>query len=498
MAASGAGHIAKGKLVVRIRIPKTRKTRREGPRYVSQSTKGMMLAFTGASTVTDVVDLTPSDPRCVGSPLTCTIGLDLKTGNYAATIDTFDEAPVNGAIPVSAHVLSAANNVALKVTLGVANTFRVTLDGVAETIAVGGFPNAAAGTGFSNKSFTVTAKDAGGNIIVGTYSTPIVLTDNDPSGATTIATGGSDGPPAGELFSSSDAATISYSGLAILPVTISAAAGAARGSGIFSVQLPVFVADTFNNAVKEIAPNCFASGCVTTLGAGFNGPYGVAVDAAGNVFVADTGNSAVKKIPPGCYSAGCVTSPGGGFSGPYAVAADGSGNLFVADTGHGVVKKIPPGCYSAGCVTPLGGGFSNPYDVAVDAHGNVYVADAGANAVKEVPPGCVVAGCVTTLGGGFDEPGGVAVDGSGNVFVGDSLHGAVKEMPPGCVMASCVTKIGGGFFTPEAVRVDGVGDVFVADFGNTAVKEIPPGCTAAGCVTTLGGGFNLPEGVAVL
>ena len=33
---------------------------------------------------------------------------------------------------------------------------------------------------------------------------------------------------------------------------------------------------------------CASSSCVTTLGGGFNQPYGVAVDASGNVYVADS------------------------------------------------------------------------------------------------------------------------------------------------------------------------------------------------------------------
>src|SRR5580658_936439 len=37
-------------------------------------------------------------------------------------------------------------------------------------------------------------------------------------------------------------------------------------------------------------------GTVVTLGSGFSGPSGVAVDAYGNVFVADHGNNAVKEI----------------------------------------------------------------------------------------------------------------------------------------------------------------------------------------------------------
>ena len=56
----------------------------------------------------------------------------------------------------------------------------------------------------------------------------------------------------------------------------------------------VFVADTVNNAVKEILPN----GMIKTLGSGFNQPEGVSVDASGNVLVADTFNNAAKEILP--------------------------------------------------------------------------------------------------------------------------------------------------------------------------------------------------------
>lgn len=35
---------------------------------------------------------------------------------------------------------------------------------------------------------------------------------------------------------------------------------------------------------------------IIPLGSGFSAPTGVAVDRSGNVFVADTGNNAVKEI----------------------------------------------------------------------------------------------------------------------------------------------------------------------------------------------------------
>jgi hypothetical protein len=451
------------------------------------------MAFAGPSTFKRVISLTPNDPRCSGSPLVCSIDVMLSAGRYTIAIDTYDEAPVSGAIPTTAKLLSSAH-VGVSVRRGIVNDLRITLDGVPAGIFVGDFPSASAGTAFLNQSFTVTVKDADGYVILGTYSTPVVLSDGDTSGATAIATAGSDGPPSGKLFSSGDVSTISYTGFAIKPVTIGALAGAAVGHGIFAVRLPVFVADYQNEAVNEIPPGCLAASCVSTLGGGINFPVSVAVDGLGDVFVADL-SGVLKEIPPGCVAADCVTTLGGGFGNLYGVAVDGSGNVFVSDSAGSAVKKIPPGCFTAGCVTTIGGGFLTPGDVAVDGAGNVYVTSNGA--VNEIPSGCLSSGCVTVLGGGFSSPFGVAIDGSGDVFVADGAE--VKEIPPGCKDGSCVTTLGGGFVDATGVAVDGLGDVFVAEYSHVdVVKEIPPGCVTANCVIELGGGFHDLRGVAVL
>ena len=490
--ASDAHFAGNGKLQVRILVPK-KKPPRVTPRYISAATKGMTMAFAGPSTFTRVISLTPTDPRCTGSPLACSIDIMLSAGRYAVTVNTYDEAPGSDAIPASAKLLSSAH-VGVSVRRGIVNDLRLTLDGVPAGIVVGNFPSSSAGIAFLNKSFTVTVKDADGYVIVGTYSTPVTLSDNDSSGATAIATVGGDGPPTGKLFSSGDVSTISYTGFAIKPVTIGASAGAAAGHGIFAVHLPVFVADYGNGAVNEIPPGCLAASCVSTLGGGISFPTSVAVDGLGDVFVGDL-SGVVKEIPPGCVSADCVTTLGGGFGHVFGVAVDGSGNVFVSDSASSAVKKIPPGCFTTGCVTTIGGGFLTPGDVSVDGTGNVFVTSN--DAVNEIPPGCLSAGCVTTLGGGFSSPFGIAIDGSGDVFVADEAE--VKEIPLGCKDGSCVTTLGGGFVNATGVAVDGLGDVFVADYSHAAVvKEIPPGCVTAACVINLGGGLYDPRGVAVL
>ena len=121
---------------------------------------------------------------------------------------------------------------------------------------------------------------------------------------------------------------------------------------------------------------------VNTLGSGFSGPDGVAVDGSGNVFVADTGNNAVKEIlAAGGYTT--VNTLGSGFNQPFGVAVDGNGNVFVADTINSAVKEIlAAGGYTT--VHTLGSGFSGPFGVAVDGSGNVFVADTNNNAVKKL------------------------------------------------------------------------------------------------------------------
>jgi streptogramin lyase len=231
-----------------------------------------------------------------------------------------------------------------------------------------------------------------------------------------------------------------------------------------------------------------------TLGGGFSGPNGVAVDANGNVFVADTINNGVKEIPAGCASAGCVITLGSGFSAPSGVAVDSNENVYVADTGNSAVKEIlAAGGYVT--VNTLGNGFSHPAGVAVDVNANVYVADTANNAVKQI---LAAGGYVTvnTLGGGFSAPDGVALDANANVYVADSGNSAVKEISASSGYTE-VNTLGGGFVTPKGVAVDLAGNVFVANFATNAVQEIPPGCVSSACVQTLSSDFSAPFALAV-
>jgi streptogramin lyase len=236
----------------------------------------------------------------------------------------------------------------------------------------------------------------------------------------------------------------------------------------------------------------FSPGTLSSIGSGFLHPWGVAVDASGNLFVADSNNNAVKEIvAAGGYTT--VKTLGSGFSFVAGVAVDGSGNVFVSDSGNHAVREIvAAGGYTT--IITLAGNFGEPAGLAVDGSGNVFVADYRNGGVFEI----LAAGgytTVKTVGSGFSNQVGVAVDGSGNVFVSDNYYHALEEITPAAGYATVKT-LSSAFTDTFGVAVDGSGNVYVVDAGDNAVNEI----LAAGgytIVNTLGSGFGYPLGVAV-
>ena len=230
----------------------------------------------------------------------------------------------------------------------------------------------------------------------------------------------------------------------------------------------VVFAEVPGNAVQALTASSGYK-TVETLGSGFNRPSGVAFDSAGNVVVADAGNNAIKVLQTPAYTN--IVTLGAGFVLPTGVAVNRSNNdVFVADTGNNAVKLLTAASHYQ-TPTILGSGFSSPTAVAVDASENVFVVDGGHNAVKEI----LAAGnysTVRTLATGFNNPVGIAVDKNGNVFVADSGNNAVREIFAAGGYTT-IYPLGVGFVLPQGVAVDSSGNVFVGDTGNGAVREMP-------------------------
>jgi len=269
--------------------------------------------------------------------------------------------------------------------------------------------------------------------------------------------------------------------------------------------------------------------------ASLNGPWGLAVDAAGILLIADSENSCIRRVGLNGVITTIVGQGNGGYwgdggpataaglNGPRGIALDAGGNLYIADSANQMVRKVAA---SDGTITTVAGastlpGYSvgigpawalnlhSPSAVAVDTSGNLYLADSDNQRVVKVgPTGTVVwaAGNGGSGSGGdggpataatFFRPLGVAVAGTGNVYVADTYNNKIRKISAAGVITTLAgNDTAGGFFgdglaaryallsAPYGVAVDSSGTVLVADAWNGRVRRID----TSGIINTLAGG----------
>ena len=167
----------------------------------------------------------------------------------------------------------------------------------------------------------------------------------------------------------------------------------------------LYVADTQNHTIRRIdRANVVttiagaAGSCGSSDGRGsaarFCEPQDIEVDNAGYVYVADSGNSTIREIAPNgevrtiAGAAGqCGSADGVETSArlcrPAGLTLDGNGSLFVADTGNGTIRRISisnavstvvgvPGNQN-NVLGPLPGGLNAPRGIAVFSAGALAV-----------------------------------------------------------------------------------------------------------------------------
>lgn len=229
----------------------------------------------------------------------------------------------------------------------------------------------------------------------------------------------------------------------------------------------ILIADSLHHRIRRVSPD----GTITTIAgdgtpnfygdggpatdAALNHPDGVAVDRAGNVFIADTFNNAIRRVDP----EGTITRVAGdrfgasGFTGdsgpaadarlnhPTGVAVSRKGELFIADEHNHRIRRIGPhGKISTFAGTGLaefggdGGPATDaflqfPTEILVDGGDNLLIADSTNLRVRSVDRD----GIITTIAGGGSElpadglpatsvrldggPTGMALDAAGNLLV---------------------------------------------------------------------------------
>ncbi len=186
------------------------------------------------------------------------------------------------------------------------------------------------------------AVDASGNLFIADTVNGVIRKVDTNGIITTVAGGGNDG--LGDGGAATNASLSGPSGVAV-----------DASGNLFIADLDnsrIRKVDT-NGIITTVAGggnDGLGDGGAAT-NASLNWPSGVAVDASGNLFIADSANSRIRKVD----TSGFITTVAGGsndglgdggaatnasLNNPWGVAVDASGNLFIADWGNNRIREV--------------------------------------------------------------------------------------------------------------------------------------------------------------
>jgi hypothetical protein len=216
-------------------------------------------------------------------------------------------------------------------------------------------------------------------------------------------------------------------------------------------------------------------------------PWGVAVDASGNIYIADIAVNRIRKVTA---LMGIITTIAGntnpGYSGdgglatsaelysPAGVAVDANGNIYIADTGNNRIRAV----YSSGTIPNV----SNP------TVGDIYTV-AGNGAAGYSGDG----GSATSAR--INYPGGVTVDGKGNIYIADTSNNCVRVVYSSGTIPNVSNPTVGDIYTvagngtagyngdaqpatsaelnePWGAAVDTNGNIYIPDYWNYRVRVV--------------------------
>ena len=277
------------------------------------------------------------------------------------------------------------------------------------------------------------------------------------------------------------------------------------------------------------------------------GPYGVAVDGAGNVYIADQYNNRVRKVSATTGNISTIAGNGTGSSignggaataasldGPVGVAVDGAGNVYVAEINSSCVRKInTAGIISAYAGVAYNAGYNGdgsaatastaklniPIGLALDGSGNLYIADNNNNVVRVVSASGILNTFAGNGLGGFsgdgaaatdaelNQPVAVAADAAGNVYIADYSNNRIRKVAVGTGKISTVAGSGASGFAgdgypatlaglsrPTGIAVSSQGVLFITD--SNMVKNVYPTGIIYRLAGTGVGGYSGDGGLA--
>jgi len=427
---------------------------------------------------------------------------------------------------------------------------RVTPAGIISTIAGDGIARSAGDNGpatsASLSSPSDVALDAANNLYIAETNEGRVRLINRQSGNMTTAAGG------GTSFANGAAGDARLTG-------VSGLAFDSRGGLLIALNTVRQVRRLFQSSITTIAgvlPGAAIGDNRPATETSLLDPFGVAVEANGNVLVSDNTDQRIRRISP----AGILTNAAGtglfGSAGnngqapvaeigaPRGLAVDSAGNIFVSTGASFAIRRIN----TANVISTIAGAgpgfsgdngpafaamFQNPLGLAADSAGNVYVTDNGNNRIRRIAAANQIISTVAGSSGvGFSGDGGpatsaqlsapqfVATDRANNLYIADTQNHRVRRVTPQGVISTVAgngsaTASGDGGPATEAgvnaplgIAVDSAGHLYIAT--GSRIRKVD---AATQNISTIAGGtgpgfsgdgglaanarFDVPRGIAV-
>jgi streptogramin lyase len=456
------------------------------PAFISPSAQGATIAVSGSQggTGSAVVDLSSGSSACTttASQRTCSATVVVPVDTDTFTVTLYDTAPVNGAIPASAHVLGIGV-VTQVITAAFSGSLPIIVGGEVSSIGVAApYVSVPADGSTHSVGIAISPTDFGNNPLTGAspvpYANPIAVALTETGGTTmTLMLDGA--PAAGNtatLKSSSDTVSVSYSGAGSPGDTADVVLSATGATSESTTISPLFITgeaqfwgnDTLSlNGAATAIPlttseaNAPASISLTQTSSGCTNVATVAQEAVqvgqtpppGTVTYVVTGGSAASG--GGCtvtindtitsYTFDVVNTPVGGtiplpgesiqsykFSStaplvsPAAVIGGPDGRLWVSDTNNGGVVAVT----TSGVVTTYNaaGNLYGSSGLAVGSDGYIYGADSGQGSIDKINTSGAIQSYTHTTYAPVAAIG--AADGNVWVTEGNGSAGEVASLSP--------------------------------------------------------------------
>jgi trimeric autotransporter adhesin len=248
--------------------------------------------------------------------------------------------------------------------------------------------------------------------------------------------------------------------------------------------------------VQTVAGSDFVGDGGPALAAVLSQAEGIAVDSVGAIYVADADDNRVRRIGLDGTIQTVAGTGVAGFAGdggpanaallshPYGLAIDAIGNLYIADLGNarirmvtidGVIQTIAGG----GTLPPRTDGYGGPAmnaqlleprNVALDSNGSLYISDFGVHRVYRVSGGTLItmagSGDAGYSGDGssalfahLNAPAGLALDSTGALYIADSGNNCIRKVYRGIITTTYSVA------APTGLAIDGAGSLYIAAAG---------------------------------